>query len=125
MDEFTEVYDTRTGLKQRVPAAWLDDPILGRFIKKTPSQRAADGELGHAPTEESSVRAIRKFAEAAEIDVTGLTEKGELLAAVHVVVGPDPLPVVETPPDTSTTDTDPASAEPENPDTPAAGDEEN
>jgi hypothetical protein len=142
MADFTEVHDTRTGLKQRVPTVWLDDPILGRFIKKTPSQRALDGELGQAPTEDSTVPQIRKFAEAAEIDITGLAKKDELLAAVRAVVGTDPLPVgvdasgvavqpdpvgadVETPAGEPTPDTDSASAEPENPDTPAAGDEEN
>lgn len=92
MDEFTEVYDTRTGLKQRVPAAWLGDPVLGRFIVKTPSQRALDGELGQAPTDESTVKDIRAFAAEADIDVTGLTKKDDLLAAVRAVVGTDPLP---------------------------------
>ena len=91
-DEFTQVYDTRTGTKQRVPTHWLGDPVLGRFIKKTPSQRALDGELGPAPTDESTVKEIRAFAEDADIDVTGLAVKAELLDAVRAVVGNDPLP---------------------------------
>lgn len=90
--DFTEVYDTRTGAKQRVPADWLGDAVLGRFIKKTPSQRALDGELGPAPTEDSTVKEIKAFADEADIDVTGLKKHAELLGAVRAVVGTDPLP---------------------------------
>ncbi|MBA2952111.1 hypothetical protein GON03_19030 [Nocardioides sp. MAH-18] len=92
MSDFVEVVDTRTDLKQRVPAHWIGDPVLGRFIEKTPSQRALDGDLGPAPTEESTVKEIKAFAEKAGIDTTGLKKHDELLEAVRAVVGTDPLP---------------------------------
>ncbi len=86
-DNFTEVYDKTSGAKQRVPAEWLDHPVLGRNIAKTPTQRALDGEIGAPPTAASTVAEIRQFAADAEIDVTGLTVKPELLAAVNAAVG--------------------------------------
>ncbi|GEP38889.1 hypothetical protein NPS01_25520 [Nocardioides psychrotolerans] len=139
MDGFTEVYDTRTGFKQRVPQGWLADPVLGRLIKKSPSQRALDGEIGPAPTADSTVPEIREFAKSAEIDLGGATKKDELLAAVQAVIGTDPLPVdtaaatdvavVTLPvgqavdsPVGAPTSTDPA---PGSGETPATGDEEN
>lgn len=89
---FVDVYDVNTGIKQRIPAHFLADPILGRHFKKAPSQRALDGELGQAPTADSTVLEIRKFAEDAEIDVTGLSRKDDLLDAIRSVVGAAPLP---------------------------------
>lgn len=135
-DGFVDVYDVNTGIKQRVPAHFLDDPVLGRNIKKTPSQRALDGELGQAPTADSTVAEIRAFAEDAEIDVTGLRKHDELLAAVQAVVGTDPLPEpvpagdvavmlegdIDAPAGTPPTSTDGTESSDE---TPAAGDEEN
>lgn len=49
MDEFAEVYDTRTGIKSRVPRHWVGDPVLGRFIAVTAEQRELDG--AHAAQE--------------------------------------------------------------------------
>ncbi len=89
---FVDVYNPETGIKQSVPEHFLDDPILGRNLRKTPSQLALDGELGQAPTSESTVAEIREFAANAEIDLTGLSRKAELLGAVQAVVGTDPLP---------------------------------
>lgn len=42
MDGFVDVYVRATGAKQRVPAAWLTHPVLGRPFSRTPRQRAAD-----------------------------------------------------------------------------------
>lgn len=92
MSEFSDVVDTRTGAKQRVPTEWLTHPIHGRFINKTPSQRALDGELGQAPSDDSTVTDIRAFAKDADIDVSGLTKKADLLDAVRAVIGTEPLP---------------------------------
>lgn len=141
MSRFVDVYNPETGIKQSVPEHFLDDPILGRNLRKTPAQRALDGELGQAPTADSTVADIRAFADEAEIDITGLTRKDDLLGAVRAVVGTDPLPepvpagdvdvetgtspelpvgeqpVGETP---TSTDGTPLSDE-----TPATGDEEN
>lgn len=92
MSRFVDVYNPETGIKQSVPEHFLDDPILGRNLRKTPSQRALDGELGQAPTADSTIADIRVFADEAEIDVTGLSLKAELLERVQTVVGTDPLP---------------------------------
>lgn len=136
--EFVDVIDSRTSITQRVPRAWLGDPVLGRFITKTPAQRALDGELGQAPTDDSTVPEIRAFARDADIDVAGLTKKDELLAAVYAAVGTDPLPVgvnaadVDVQPSGAATEplssdaadgatTDPGST-PQPAETPAAGD---
>ncbi len=117
MDGFTEAYDTRTGLKHRVPPEWVGDPIVGRFLKKTPSQRRLDGELGQLPTQDSTIPEIRDFAEIAEIDLAGLSKKDELLSAVLAAAGddadlptePDPNAPVNPDLDNPDPDADPAS----------------
>lgn len=115
MDGFTEVYDTRTGLKHRVPPEWVGDPIIGRFLKKTPTQRRLDGELGDLPTRDSSIEEIREYAEVAEVDVTGLKKKDELLDAVlgtagdEAVLPTEPDPNIPVDLDTPDPDADPAS----------------
>lgn len=98
-DGFVEVIDTRTDKVQMVPRDWLDNPVLGRFIERTLGQRAIDGELGAAPSDESSMADIRQFASDAGIDVSGLRSKEDLLGAIRAVVGTDPLPVDVTPGD--------------------------
>lgn len=125
IDGFTEVYDTRTGFVSRVPAHFIDDPMVGRFFKKTPAQLVLDCDLGDPPTEESTAAQIRDFAARAEIDVTGLRTKDDLYDAVKTALGGEAdLPTTPDPnaPDTGTTDPDATSAADE---TPAAGDEEN
>lgn len=92
MTRFVDVYNPDTGIKQSVPEHFLDDPVLGRNLRKTPAQRALDGELGQAPTSESTIPEIKAFAADAEIDLAGLSRKDDLLAAVRAVVGTDPLP---------------------------------
>ncbi len=136
MTRFVDAYNPATGIKQSVPEHFLDDPVLGRTLRKTPSQRALDGELGPAPTVDSTVPEIRAFAQAADVDVTGLSRKDELLAAVLAVVGTEPLPEptptgvvvdvmpegdVETPAGVDPTSTDGTLPADE---TPAAGDKE-
>lgn len=107
MDGKVEIYDTRTGIKGRVPPEFVDDPILGRFLKKTPGQRRLDGELESLPTEESTVEEIREFADLAEVDLTGLKKKDDLLAAVLDTVGDEAdLPTVPDPDIPVTTDLD-------------------
>lgn len=136
MSRFIDVYNPETGIKQSVPEHFLDDPILGRSLRKTPQQRALDGELGQAPTADSTIAEIREFADEAEIDVNGLRKHDELLGAVQAVVGTDPLPEPVPAGEVAVvTDTDPELAAGEIPtstdvtessdETPAAGDEEN
>lgn len=98
MDGLVEVYDTRTGIKLRTTPEILDGPVTGRFLKKTPSQRRLDGELGELPTKNSSVEEIRDYAEVAEVDLTGLKKKDELLDAVLARAGEEPdLPATPDP----------------------------
>ncbi|UIU47065.1 hypothetical protein [Microcystis phage MinS1] len=40
--EFVDVYAKSTGKKHRVPAHYLDDPVLMKPFRKTPKLRAAE-----------------------------------------------------------------------------------
>lgn len=137
---FVDVYSITTGLKQRVPREWLDDPKLGRDFRKTPSQRELDGELPARPAGDATAKEIEAFAEAAEIDLSGIKKNADKLVAIEQAMGPAPVqegvvavepepPVddplapekvarVDGPPTTSTDDTGSSD------ETPAAGDEE-
>lgn len=68
MDGFTEVYDTRTGVKHRVPRDWVGHPVLGRFIKVTPQQREADGVAEAARVEAEEAAAAAAEDETAVVD---------------------------------------------------------
>lgn len=144
MTRFVDVYNPETGIKQSVPEHFLGDPVLGRNLRKTPQQQALDGELGQAPTADSTIDDIRQFAGDAEIDLTGLSLKGDLLERVQSVVGHDPLPEPTTAGEQGLVDVEtggdpdlpagetPDGEDPINPDgteptdeTPATGDEEN
>lgn len=47
--KFVNVYAKASGKKHRVPAHYLDNPVLAAPFRKTPSQRAADtAALGSA-----------------------------------------------------------------------------
>lgn len=116
IDGLVEAYDTRTGVVQRVPPHFLGDPILGRFLEKTPAQRLLDGDLGDQPTSDSTVTEIRDFATTAGIDVTGLKSKDDLLDAVTTALGGEALPTAPDPNAPTDPDATPADA-----DTPAAG----
>lgn len=41
-DGFVTVYSTKNGRKHRVPAHYMDNPVLSRGLSKTPRQRDAD-----------------------------------------------------------------------------------
>ena len=49
---FAEVYAKSTGRKMRVPEHWLEHPVLGQNIRKTPlsekQQRQADARIAKA-----------------------------------------------------------------------------
>lgn len=143
MDNFVEVVDTNTGITQRVPREWLGDPVLGRFIAKTPNQRALDGELGQVPDEDATIDDLRNFAKDADIDLGGAKKKADIRGRILEQVGGEQLPDPQPPgvdvevgsgpvepldrpagvgdatvADTTSTDADPATAE-----TPSAGDQ--
>lgn len=92
MDGFVEVYSNATRRVRRVPAHFLEDPKLGLQFTKTPRQRALDGELGQRPGNDAGITELREFAEAAEVDITGLRSKADIRAAIDAVVGTEPLP---------------------------------
>lgn len=105
---FVDVYSTVNGLKQRVPREWLDDPILGRDIRKTPSQRELDGELPDRPAGDASAKEIGEFAEAADLDLSGSKTNADKLVAIEQALGAggdvqagvvavDPAPVAPDP----------------------------
>lgn len=85
MDDFVDVYAVATGRKQRVPRHFVDDPVLGRGIRLTPSQRELDGDLGPRPTQESTVPEIEKYAKKAGIDLSGASDKTAKLTAIEAV----------------------------------------
>ena len=39
---FVAAYDKRTGVKHSVPEHWLDHPVLGQNLRKTPKTKAAE-----------------------------------------------------------------------------------
>jgi hypothetical protein len=64
MDDFTEVYDIRTGIKTRVPRDWVGHPVLGRHIAVTAGQRELDG--ARAAQEQADAEEAAAAAEMAE-----------------------------------------------------------
>ena len=45
MSDFVWAYSTSTGRKARVPAHYLDHPVIGKWWRKTPlSQKAAEAK---------------------------------------------------------------------------------
>lgn len=138
--QFVDVYSTVNGTKQRVPRIWLDDPILGRDIRRTPSQRELDGDLPPRPAGDAKAKEIDAFAEAADLDLSGIKSNADKLVAIENAFGPapvqegvvdvEPAPVAadplapevvartDGPPVTNTDDTGSSD------NTPAAGDEE-
>jgi hypothetical protein len=105
---FVDVYSTVNGLKQRVPREWLADPILGRDIRKTPSQRELDGDLPARPTGDAKAKEIQEFAEAADLDLSGAKTNADKLVAIEEaftsggdvqggVVASEPAPVALDP----------------------------
>lgn len=87
-DEFVDAYSVITGIKQRVPRHWITDPVLGRDLRLTPSQRELDGDLGPRPREDDTVKDIDKYADKAGIDLSGTSTKSEKVAAVEAAFGP-------------------------------------
>jgi hypothetical protein len=109
VEDFTEVVDKTTGIKQSVPTGWLDHPILGRNLELPPSVLATS----EVPNESWRKALIEDFAAEHGIDLTGATTKAEMVARIgeHAAA---------TEADPQNPDSNQESAE-----TPATGDEEN
>lgn len=82
MNDFADVYDTRTGAPTRVPRHWIGDPVLGRFIQPTAEQRALDGARA-AQEQADADAAAEAAAEAAEMAETTVPDES---VAVEVPV---------------------------------------
>jgi hypothetical protein len=89
--QFVDVYSLTTKQKQRVPREWLEDPILGRDFRKTPSQRELDGELPARPAGDAKAKEIEAFADAADIDLTGVKTNADKLVLIEEVFGSAPV----------------------------------
>jgi hypothetical protein len=98
MSEFVDAYDTRTGRIGRVPRDFIGDPIVGKFLKLTPLQKALD-EGVDVPDEDATVADLKDFAETVDIDLTGLTVKGDIAETVACAMGGEngALPVTPDP----------------------------
>ena len=101
MDDFIDVYAVTTGAKQRVPRDWIGHPVLGAGIRKTPAQRALDGDIPSAPTSDATAKDIKAYADAAGIDIKGMRAEEILQAVQDLDHAPAVMvadPVAELPP---------------------------
>lgn len=57
MDPFVDVYAKDTGLKHRVPAHYLDNPVLMRGFRKTPKPGTTTATDGPSPAATSATPA--------------------------------------------------------------------
>lgn len=100
MDGFVSVYSKTTGQKHRVPEHWVDHPVLGRGISRTPTQKARDNA---ADTPSKSWNRAQLVEHATGLGLTPAADatKDDLLAAIAATTPqtPDgaPLPGNETP----------------------------
>lgn len=115
MSEFVTVYAKSTGKKQRIPAHWIDHPVLGKDFALTPSQKAKDRITG-TPDGDWKVAELEEYADAHGVDRTGLKKKADLLDAI-ASSGEDPStdpaedPAPQTPPTAPVDDKTPAAGD--------------
>ena len=70
--EFVTAYSKTTGRKQRVPARWLDHPILGANLRKTPMARAGS-PISSVPDDSGTVSQLREHTTHTNPPATGET----------------------------------------------------
>lgn len=88
MAPLIDAYDTRTGLKRRVPRAWVGHPKLGRHLSaEPPTTAAAPPARGGTPDESWTVPQLRSHATSTGVDLTGATTKAEILSALSTPPG--------------------------------------
>lgn len=46
---FVAAYDKRTGVKHSVPEHWVDHPVLGKNLSRTPKSKAAEKKVTIQP----------------------------------------------------------------------------
>jgi hypothetical protein len=78
---FVAAYSTITGVKHRVPEAWLGHPVLGRNLRKTPLTEAQEHQ-DLSPFDPFTVDQLKEYAAEHGVDVTGITRKADLIAAI-------------------------------------------
>lgn len=89
MTRFVSAFSTHTGRKQRIPASWLDHPVLSKPFKVAPSAREPEAtEPAHVPVPEGepattwTIAELTQYATDHDIDVAGVTRKADIFAAV-------------------------------------------
>lgn len=100
---FVEAYDTETGKKLAypVPEHYIDHPLLGRRLRRTPSSVVIDDvEVtipDGNPTENWTVRQIDAWADALDVEFDEHATKAEKLAAIdELTTEPDPTETPDT-----------------------------
>lgn len=78
-DDFIEVYAKATGLKQLVPAHFLDNPVLSKGLELTPSGREQQ-RLNAGPSMDWTLEQLQTHAGP---DAAGLRTKAEVLAVIE------------------------------------------
>lgn len=104
MPEFVTVVVEATGRKQRVPAHYLDHPVLSRGLRRPPSEAEVE-KLAGPPDDTWTIPQLTNHAKDHGIDLAGATRKPDILAAIDAATGAaDPTspggtePPAETPP---------------------------
>ena len=81
-----DAYDTRTGQVRQVPEHWIGHPTLGVGLSlEAPAPVPALADL--------TVNQLRDFAAAVSADMTGLTKKADIVAAIEATTEQPPAPV--------------------------------
>ena len=78
---FVSAYSVTTGLKQRIPEHWLSDPRIGPQFRKTPLARSRETQTS-SPFDAYTVERLQEYAAEHDVDVTGITRKADLVAAI-------------------------------------------
>ena len=87
MNGFVTAYAATTGVKQRIPAGWLDHPVFGKQFRRTPADR--DAILAAGPSDAWTVAELTDYATKTGIDLAGATRKADILSAILATSTPD------------------------------------
>lgn len=84
-----DAYDTRTGQVRQVPEHWIGHPTLGVGLSpEAPAPAAPEPGLS-----DLTVDKLRDHAAAIGADLTGLTKKADIVAAIEATTKQPPAPV--------------------------------
>lgn len=82
MDGFVTAYSKTTGTPHRIPADWLDHPVLGAGFRKTPRQPEGQPYPDGPPNTNWKGAQLQAYADAHDIDLAGATVKADMVAAI-------------------------------------------